>query len=162
MQRNLSLSTIMYIPTTRGMFATIDSVSFPLLAKYRWYVHCRFGRFYARATTGNGIFMHRLILGFPNGLQIDHVNCNGLDNRKENLRLATPRQNQLNGPPLKGHKYKGITYHKRDRLWEARINISERVQISCGFHRSEEEAARAYNLAASKHYGEFARLNIIQ
>lgn len=101
--------------------------------------------------------MHRLVMKAPKGTEIDHVNGNTLDNRKSNLRFCTHSQNSGNQP--KHHKtpwpYKGIRgprgKHKR---WEAHC-----ANVHLGFFPTAEEAALAYNEAAKKRWGTFARLN---
>jgi len=91
---------------------------------------------------------------------IDHINHNGLDNRKANLRLATRAQNSRNRRPVGrgSSKYKGVTYRKSDGVFIADIRAG-RKRIYLGCFKSETEAAKAYDAGAKKYHGEFASLN---
>ena len=111
------------------------------------------------------IFMHRIVANTPDGLETDHKNGDRLDNRKENLRFATRKQNAQNmRPPLKcRNRYKGVRkYTPGDSgvAWVAKIKV-DKVVIALGSYTREEDAAWAYNQAATKHFGEFAWLNEI-
>jgi HNH endonuclease/AP2 domain len=138
------------------------------LREYRFSVN-RAGRIdYHRGTRAPmvGRYAHRLVmermLGRPllRSEQVDHINGNGLDNRRSNLRLATKRQNQqnrqrrINGSSI----YKGVSLFKRDGTWKSQINI-DGLQKHIGYFKTQEAAARAYDAAALKHFGEFARIN---
>ena len=112
--------------------------------------------------------MHRQLLRPPSTLLSDHVNGDGLDNRRGNLRVATSSQNGANGdyPKFGGKsrsKYRGV--RRGPYAWMAHISTGDRQkyhrQKYLGSFKSEEDAARAYNEAALKQFGEFARLNII-
>jgi hypothetical protein len=106
--------------------------------------------------------MHREILRPPGHLVVDHINHNGLDNRKANLRHATRAQNNFNRLIIiredSSSKYKGVSWRKRKKKWRARICINgERKHI--GYFKDEIHAAKAYDKAAKKYHGEFASLN---
>jgi hypothetical protein len=103
--------------------------------------------------------MHKLITGWP---QTDHINHDGLDNRRGNLRPVTTIQNQQNRRPraIASSKYKGVCRH-RDRKWLARICING-TQYHLGLFVTEEDAALAYNAAALEAFGEYAYLNQIE
>ncbi|MGD0572653.1 MAG: AP2/ERF family transcription factor [Sedimentisphaerales bacterium] len=99
----------------------------------------------------------------PPGLLVDHFNRNGLDNRRANLRLATRAQNSCNTKKQKGcsSKFKGVCFHKNRKgpnPWDAYIDVNNR-RINLGCFPTEISAARAYDSAAKKYHGEFARLN---
>lgn len=112
--------------------------------------------------------MHRIILSrilrreLVRAEKVDHIDGNGLNNTRENLRLASHAQNKMNMPkPSKANatsKYKGVSWSKRERCWCAFITI-EGKSTYLGGTRNEEEAARLYDAAAKEHFGEFAYLN---
>ena len=103
--------------------------------------------------------MHRQILGCQADQQIDHRNHNTLDNRRSNLRLATPSQNAINRRKAKG--YKGVS-RVRDK-WRATIgSVRKKERRHLGYFPSAERAAKAYDAAAIEMYGEFALLNFCQ
>jgi hypothetical protein len=104
--------------------------------------------------------MHRQITSAPPGLVVDHINHNGLDNRKDNLRLCTRAQNALNQRPRKGtsSRYKGVYWHERDKRFYAQISHKGR-RYHLGSYKSEIQAAKAYDKKAKELFGEFAHLN---
>jgi hypothetical protein len=103
--------------------------------------------------------MHKLLI--PGVSRIDHRNRDGLDNRRENLRPATQSQNMANSRSRPGSSlFKGVSWIRRDRRWYASIMFNYR-SISLGNYVSEIEAAKAYNAAAIRLFGEYARLNEI-
>jgi hypothetical protein len=103
------------------------------------------------------VYLHRLILGAGAGQLVDHINGDTLDNRRENLRFATPQQNCVNRTdyaPASG--FRGVS--RAGRKWRAIITVRQEV-ISGGNFATAEEAARWYDGQAAKHFGEFAVLN---
>lgn len=159
----------MRIPLTRGYFATIDAADAPLVRRFKWRVQlptkrCR--KFYAVSQTGTcradkrGILMHRLLMGEPAGLKVDHIDGDGLNNSRGNLRLATNAQNiaaQHRSRAGCTSKYRGVCVDERGG-WRAQI-MARGVKENIGVFGSEEEAARAYDAAAKRLHGEFASLN---
>ena len=106
--------------------------------------------------------MHRLITNAPKGLMVDHINHNGLDNRRKNLRLCTVSQNNRNRRPItrpnKGSKYKGVTFDKKRNLFKAEIQHNKKKYF-LGRFKSQIKAAQAYDKKARELFGEFAYLN---
>ena len=112
------------------------------------------------AANGSGT-IHRLIMGLvPNdGFEVDHINHNTLDNRRENLRVCTKSENQRNKRSMPGtSKFKGVFWHSAARKWAACITESGRNKY-IGVFNVEEDAARAYDREALLLYGEFAYMN---
>jgi len=157
------------IKLTQNKYAIVDSDDYSRLAKYKWYAARNAHLFYAvrgrwcsatqkRTKT---ILMHRLIINVPPGFVVDHINHNGLDNRKANLRLATQAQNTCYARYPKNNtssKYRGVWFNKQTKKWRATIAVNrKRKQI--GYFKNEIEAAKAYDNAARKYHGAFAVLN---
>lgn len=146
------------ISLTQGKFAIVDAEDYEFLMQWKWYC----GNGYAiRCENKKTLGMHRIIMNTPDYMWTDHIDMNTLNNRKSNLRICTPGQNQHNTKPRRGSsKYKGVYWYKRDKNWAAQITLpSGRKTI--GYYDNEEAAAIAYNHYAILHYGEFARLNVI-
>lgn len=121
------------------------------------------GRFYAQSSFRKPggkvgtVQMHILLMGRPG---VDHIDANGLNNRRANLRFATPAQNAANQLPSKGgtSRYKGVAWISRRRQWVAQIKVDGR-QTHIGYFTDEKAAAEAYDSAALAAFGEFARPN---
>jgi hypothetical protein len=143
----------------------IDDKDYPKIKDKRWYGReVRNDRVYY-ATTSRSESMHKIILGTKKGFVIDHINGNGLDNRRENLRFCSQKQNSRNNRRRKDKKYtskyKGVWKYNYDsgRIgWVAQITVNDKA-IHLGIFRDEEEAGYAYNQAAKKYFGDFACLN---
>lgn len=150
------------IPLTQGYVAIVDDEDYEELSKYKWYVsQTPSGNKAARSTNPGTVLMHRAIMNAPDGMDVDHINHDTLDNRRStNLRVCTRRQNLGNMRKKAGctSKFKGVHWHKACRLWCARIKIDYRYR-QLSYYHNERDAARAYNKAAKKHFGEFAWLN---
>ena len=105
--------------------------------------------------------MHREVIKVPDDMYVDHINQNGLDNRKANLRPATCAQNIRNRKKFfnkSRSRYKGLLWDRHYKKWRVRIHLN-RTQIQIGVFDDEIEAAKAYDRAAKKYHGEFASLN---
>jgi len=152
-------------------YAIADPADYDRLRKYEWLSKKGKNSFYARrrVPTGKGgketlVYMHQEVIKVPDGMVVDHINHDGMDNREANLRAATYSQNLYNRKKRSGamySKYKGTHWHKLNRRWLARITF-EKKTIHLGYFHSEIEAAKAYDRAAIKYHGEFASLNFPQ
>ncbi len=155
--------TFRIIPLTQGKFAVVDPEDYDALTKYKWYAIKRGRQYYAVAKLGRKkVRMHRLIMKSPRNKVVDHINHNGLDNRKANLRLATAQQNTWNKPKQKGSyssQYKGVAWIKDKQRWRSKITYNGR-DISLGYFDDEKAAARAYDRKAKELFGEYASLNL--
>ena len=151
---------VRHIPLTRGKFAIVDEADFERLNRYKWHAICIRGKWYARRCPGGKpIMMHREIMNAPADKLVDHIDGNGLNNRRCNLRLCTQQQNMQNRRPLiRTSKFKGVWYCKRTRKWVATIVLDGKT-IHLGRFDDEIEAARAYDRKAIELFGEFAYLN---
>jgi len=151
------------IPLTQGKFAIVDARDYEQLSKYRWYAARSRRTYYAIRSVKRSrvqIRMHRQILSAPPHLLVDHINNNGLDNRRSYLRLCTRAQNALNQRPRRGtsSRYKGVHFHKRLKKFQASITLNQK-RYHLGYFKSEIEAAIAYDIKAIDFFGEFAYLN---
>lgn len=144
------------------LVALVDDGDYERVARYRWRAHCHHGNWYAVRSLGRlTIRMHRFILELNNPkVQVDHKNGDGLDNTRENIRIATVAQNQYNQKRRKDNPsgYKGVNRQQRSDKWRARIKVSGRM-VQLGVFVTPEEAARAYDQRASELWGDYARLN---
>jgi hypothetical protein len=163
------------IKLTQDQWALVDDEDYDRLNEHRWcaqkHVTKKFYATRSSPTDSNGkrnkIHMHRVITNAPKGKQVDHINGNPLDNRKENLRVCTNSENQMNRGKQGNNKsgYKGIRHMKDKRMinelskpWQAKIQLN-RKKIHLGMYKTKEEAARAYDKKAIELFGEFAQLN---
>jgi hypothetical protein len=106
------------------------------------------------------VLLHRLILDAPDGMDVDHKNHNGLDNRRANLRVCTRQQNLANCRPGRNNTsgYKGVSWSKQHRKWASYITVDYKKR-HLGLFMEKRDAATAYNSAAFEAWGEFAYLN---
>lgn len=157
------------VPLTQGCYAMVDEEDFRKICQHNWFVTRSGCNLYASTWTGTddrgkriALRMHRAIMNPPAGYVVDHINGDGLDNRKCNLRLVTHTENCFNQRVASNNKsgYKGVSYHRRDEKWGAKITVRTQP-VWLGYFQTAVEAAKAYNEAAIKHYGELARLNTI-
>lgn len=154
------------IPLTQGRVTLVDDEDYERLSQFKWYCHVRMGKPYASRTIHEGSkshveSMHRVILNVPKGQTGDHRNGDTLDNRRCNLRICSRRQNACNRKKRANptsSRYKGVSWNKRRGKWHSRI-FPNGMNLHLGYYDVEEEAAKAYDVAALHHYGEFARLN---
>ena len=141
----------------------VDDDMFETLNEFTWCAHKIGNYFYAirkypRKTT---ILMHRLIMGVSDRkIYVDHIDQNGLNNQRSNLRIANHSENLCNRKAVKGSKsvYKGVAWVTSHKLWRASIQKGA-IRKGLGYFQSEVDAARAYDAAAKIYHGEFAYLN---
>lgn len=152
------------IPLTQGKVTIIDDEDYELASLHKWYAHKGCNTFYARTNVykeGKRTItsLHQLIMGTFPGKNVDHINGDGLDNRKENLRVCTTQENSRNSHYVKGSSvYKGISFNKKRQKWQASIKFNGTNKF-LGYFAEEIMAAQAYDRAASEYFGEFAKLN---
>jgi hypothetical protein len=150
------------IPLTQGKVAIVDPEDFERLKQYNWCAVKGVQTWYAYTLTADGkrLSMHRLVANAPKRMVVDHINHNGLDNRKSNVRLCTKKQNSQNIRPRKGcsSRYKGV-FKPKDRNSFRAIICHNGKHIHLGYFKEEIDAAKAYDLKARELFGEFAYLN---
>lgn len=150
------------IPLTQDKFALVDDTDYEWLNQYSWHLK-KMGYLFYASTQINGIdwLMHRLILGlkYKDGIHTDHIDGDGLNNQRTNLRRCNAMQNQHNAKSRRGFsRYKGVYRSNNRKKWIARIRI-EKIKTHCGNFVDEIEAAKAYDKVAVKHFGRFAKTN---
>ena len=158
------LFKMIYFDITGGSVKVDDEFSW--LQDFRWHVNKQgYAVHFVNRGDSNfwgvepkkAIYMHRLIAGAGDGGVVDHINHNKLDNRSENLRNCSQKENLQNQQSRR--RFKGVFYLKgRKKCWQSAIVVNEKKQFLGDFY-SQEEAAKAYNEAAVEYFGEFACLN---
>jgi hypothetical protein len=152
------------IALTKGHYAIVDDADYPMLSAYKWQASERGTNVYASTDINRKkVYMHRMIMDPAEGLTIDHRDGNGLNNQRSNLRTATKRQNIINRTRLRPNtksKYRGVFAITNSKSWRAQIFVNGKT-IYLGSYATEESAALAYNRAAQKHHGDFAKLNVV-
>ena len=147
-----------------GHQVSFDDEDVMLLFNFKWRVIKRNRSYYVESGSHEiGGYrvnaMHNLILPRRDGFVVDHIDGNGLNNRRSNLRYATLSENQFNQRVRPEKRFKGTYYYPREKKpWSARIQANGKAKNLGRFH-TEEEAAAAYNDAARKLHGQFAKLN---
>ena len=145
-----------------GHIALVDDEDFAFASSIHWYALKGHSTTYA-CNRRKG-YMHRLVLNAPPGLVVDHIDHNGLNNTRANLRLCTKQENGRNRAGAAKVRNRtssliGVCWCPRTRKWRASICAGDNKTISLGRFVNDEDAARAYDAAASELFGEFARLN---
>lgn len=154
----------MIIPLNKGFYTIIDKEDYEKVSTITWRVEStkKHDLFYVVGDiNGRVVKMHRIIMGIVDNLEleVDHIDHDGLNNTKNNLRLCTRKGNVWNRrASMTSSKYKGVSWHKRDLKWSAYITYNS-VRISLGYHKTEEEGAKAYDEKAKELFGDFACLN---
>lgn len=140
---------------SQGKVALIDDEDFEYLNQWKWHVSRNWNTFYVVRMTP-----HREILQAPKGIIVDHINGDGLDNRRENLRFATNSENMQNSRLQKNNTsgYKGVYWDRGRNKWIVRIKVNGR-RLNLGYFDDPKEAALVYDRGAMEHFGEFAKTN---
>lgn len=153
------------IRLTQGKYAVIDAKDLDKISELKWCAVLLSGRWYAssRVRWVNGkrrqriIFMHRLIADAPEGIDVDHRDGNGLNNRRKNLRFATTQQNAWNrgkaANNTSGHR--GVCFSRKAGKWQAQIHVKNST-IWLGYFDSKIQAAHAFDNKIRELHGEFA------
>lgn len=142
------------IQLTQGKVTQVDEEDFYSVSRHGWYF---MNSGYAVATIkGKKVLLHRFIMSAPIGLEVDHVNGDKLDNRKNNLRLCTRQQNEVNKNPGKNNTsgFRGVVKHKNG--FKAQTYFMKK-NIHIGYFKTEEEAVSAYKAKVKELFGEFAK-----
>lgn len=162
------------IPLTQDKNAKVDDADFEFLNQWKWYfikdgyaVRSDYSNVYISINghrSPRQVKMHRLIMGEPEGLEVDHISGDKLDNRRSNIRVASKNQNQQNARVAKNNRsgFKGVSWNNQVKKWRACLQVQidgRRKTVYLGHYDRPIDGARAYNLAASEYFGEFARLN---
>ena len=150
------------IKLTQGLVALVDDEDYEWLNQWKWYALKSCNTYYAtrvvrKNTICTRIAMHRLIMGNPPCI-VDHVDTDGLHNYRSNLRECTKSQNGMNRLPNKNSIYKGVRKSPTKGKWRGMIQVDGKC-ICLGTFNTKKDVAIAYNNAAIKYFGEFARLN---
>ena len=145
----------------------IDAADIPIIEPYRWTAIQSSNTWYAKTRIGGRtVYMHRLIVfgdhESETKMKVDHINRNGLDNRRLNLRPVTNSQNTMNSVgrvKRRRSAYKGVSFRPNSvRPWRAQIEVGGK-QLHLGYFTLEVLAALSYDAAAIQHFGPYARLN---
>lgn len=156
------------IPLTQGKFALVDDEDFECLSSFKWHYHSGYakrGKFISRIDGKQKIkifYMHREIIKTPDDMITDHIDGDGLNNQRHNLRIASRAQNAMNSKTIKKSfsNVKGVSWHKGAGKWQSKIVVNGQTKY-LGHFADIDSATQAYNAAAIEHFGEFARLNKI-
>ncbi len=144
------------IPLTQGFSAMVDDEDYDSLSQHKWHVStlswsCPYVRYAKRFVGRQSIFMHRQIIGALDGQETDHINRDGLDNRKRNLRIATRSQNGFNRGMQSNNTSGeiGVVWHRRNRKWQAQVMIERKMRYLGQFVQMSDaiEARRKFNAA---------------
>jgi HNH endonuclease/AP2 domain len=153
-----------FVPLTRGYEAIIDAADAAFVGQWNWFALPKTNTVYAARWGREGeprtVRLHRVLLDPPQDLGIDHVNRNGLDNRRGNLRLATRSENMWNSAIQVNNTsgFKGVSWVKRDKKWAASIRVFGKTNY-LGYFETAEQAHEAYARASAEMHGEFGRLS---
>jgi hypothetical protein len=143
------------IPLTQNKVALVDGDVYDTLSKFKWCASKQCNTYYAFHAfmrpdkTYNLIGMHRMVISIPNGFRCDHINGNGLDNRKCNLRVVTIRGNAQNQHVKKSSKFPGVSWYPKYNKWVSKIRVND-TRHHLGYFIEEHDAYKAYVEACNK------------
>lgn len=153
------------IPLTQGKFTMVDDEDFERVSEHKWCASKRYGKKYyaVRGLTIEGyqtsMSIHRLIMNAKKGQEVDHIDGDGLNNRRSNLRFCTKAQNQMNRAVSIGSSvYKGVYLSTKKDKWRACVRFNRKV-THLGYFATQKAAALAYDEKARELFGDFARPN---
>ena len=162
-KRGRKVEGVRKVELSFGKVAIVDAEDFERLKDYKWCAVMRKDEpWYAKTLNleGNLRSMHRLVMNAPKGMLVDHIDHDGLNNRKSNLRICTCAQNVHNRRPCKGgtSRHKGVYWDKQHKKYRAAIGHKSK-RYNLGRFDNEDDAGRAYDKKAKELFGEFAYLN---
>lgn len=152
------------IQLTQGKVALVDDDDYERVNQFKWCADISYSTIYAsRQSYGKKIYMHRLVMDTQPKIECDHIDGNGLNNQKSNLRNCTHKENLRNKKIHKNKincssKFKGVFFRKEQNTYQAYINVDKK-HIYLGCSKDEYEAALLYDNAAKLYFGEFAFTN---
>lgn len=155
------------IALTRDKVALVDDEDYDLLMRWKWHYYPPYkgasGGVAKRNDGYTSVYMHRVIMNAPKGMEIDHIDFNGLNNQKINLRLCTVAENMMHRQIQRNNTsgYKGVFWRGNINKWQAQIKAYGR-QIYLGCFSNVIDAAKKYNEMAVFYFGERAVLNNIE
>ena len=152
-----------YLANGKGI-ALVNNEDYEMLSKYKWQNN-QMGKGYAITSIKinnkySNKYMHQFLIDVSDGYEIDHIDNNGLNNQRDNLRVVTHRQNMMNKVKYKNSTsiYKGVCWHKQNKKWQASIRLDKKLHY-LGYFIDEKDAAIAYNIKAKELFKEYAYLN---
>lgn len=155
-----------YIIAKNGDMAIVSDEDFHFLSTFKWWTGDKAssggGKYFFTQIKGKTIYMHRMIMSAGNGVEVDHINSDAADNRRENLRLATRSQNCVNNRryrPKSG--YRGVYQQPKGESYQVKIKVNGKF-VRGGNFKDKSAAARRYDELAKRFFGEFAVLNFPQ
>jgi hypothetical protein len=141
------------IPLTQDKIALVDDDIYELIKVYKWHTMKNYNIFYAARNTSRKddpqnkqyhIYLHHLVVGKPpKGMDVDHIDGNGLNNQRSNLRVVLHRKNTQNLLKQRMGRLVGASWNKRDKKWRADIQINGK-RVYLGYFDSEQEAHETY------------------
>lgn len=159
------------IPLTKGKFALVDDEDFDFINQWKWHINTNGYAVRSEHIAGSSeggliphgrhknLFLHRVLTKTPQGMVVDHINRDKLDNRRSNLRICTHQENTFNQTVKKGSSiYKGVCWDNRAQKWMSYIHPDKKMKF-LGYFPTERWAAMAYDIAAKDLFGKFAKLN---